>query len=72
MELPAPVMIFNSVYEQLNAKPGILIAIHPAGVYEVTVKFKERRHTVLLPIASTVLVFQEALLEVAPGFEIER
>ncbi len=72
MELPAKVLIYTNLYPELNAKSGVLISIADQNFYEVQVQFRERRHTVLLPTTSTILIFEEPLLDVKPDFEIER
>lgn len=72
MELPAKVMIFNKVYDNLNGQAGLLVSIHEQGCYEIQVKFKERHHVVLLPIHNTVLIHQEPIMEVPEEIEIER
>lgn len=72
MDLPAKVIIYNTVFPDLNAKSGLLISIASENYYEIHVQFREKRHTVLLPIAQTVLIFEEPLLDAKPDFEIER
>ncbi|HPR63599.1 MAG TPA: hypothetical protein PK014_05200 [Thermoanaerobaculia bacterium] len=71
MEIPAKVMIFNRVYDNLNGQPGVLQSIHDAGLYEIQVKFRDRQHTVLLPVSQTVLIYQEPMMEVAEVVDIE-
>jgi hypothetical protein len=58
MELPAEVMVHN---DQLGMKGtrGVLIQIHPGGYYELNVKFGERTHRVLLPVAATAVTARE-------------
>lgn len=72
MDLPARVTIYNTVFPELNTKSGELIAIAPENYYEVHIQFREKRHIVLLPIAQTVLIFEDPLLDVKADFEIER
>jgi len=71
MEIPAKVSIFNRTLE-IKGKPAMLITIHELGYYEVVLEVQQRNHTVLLPIAETVLIFNEALPSASADFEIER
>jgi hypothetical protein len=71
MEIPAKVSIFNRTLE-LKGKPGTLVAISDQGYYELVMEFQQRNHTVLFPVAETVLIFNEALPAVSADFEIER
>jgi hypothetical protein len=50
MELPAEVLIHNSVLG-MKGSPGTLLQVSPHGFYEANVRFGERVHRVLLPIA---------------------
>lgn len=72
MDLPAKVTIYTTVFPDLNAKSGELISIAPENYYELHIKFREKRHIVLLPISQTILIFEEPLLDVKADFEIER
>lgn len=72
MELPNEVMVHN---EQLGLKgaSGVLLQISPEGYYELNVRFGERVHRVLLPIASTRITAQAAEVTVeGAAMEIER
>ncbi len=71
MELPAKVSIFNHTLE-IKGKAGTLIAVNADGFYEVVLEVQSRNHTVLFPVAETVLIFNEALPTIAPDFEVER
>ena len=71
MEIPSRVSVFNKTLE-IKGKPGTLVAIGDDGYYEVHLQVQERNHTVLLPIAETVLIFNEPLPELGPDFEVER
>lgn len=72
MEIPSKVSIFNRIVE-FKGKPGTLVAINEdAGFYEVIVEVQQKNHTVLFPIAETVVIFNEALPSVAAEFEVER
>ena len=72
MEIPAKVSIFNRTVE-FKGKAGTLIAINEeACYYEIIVEVQQRNHTVLFPIAETVIIFNEALPTIAADFEVER
>jgi len=71
MELPAKVMI-NSNYPELKGLQGILIAISEHGYYEVQMQIRDKKHTYLLPVNDTILMFIDSLLEPSPDFEVER
>lgn len=71
MEIPSRVSVFNKTLE-IKGKPGTLVAIAEAGYYEVNLQVQERTHSVLLPIAETVLIFNEPLPEISADFEVER
>ncbi len=71
MEIPSRVSVFNKTLE-IKGKPGTLVAVNETGFYEVNLQVQERNHTVLLPIAETVLIFNDPLPEVAADFEVER
>ena len=69
MELPIPVLIHN---EQLGLKgtAGSLIQIYPEGFYLISTSFGSNLHKVLVPIAQTILIQEEAE-EAVPGESIE-
>ena len=71
MEIPSKVSVFNKTLE-LKGKAATLVAISSDGFYEVVLDFQNRNHTVLFPITETVLIFNEALPQIASDFEIER
>ena len=71
MEIPSKVSIFNRTLE-IKGKPATLIAINEQGFYEITMQVQEKTHTVLLPIADTVVIFNDPLPAVETNFEIER
>jgi hypothetical protein len=66
MEIPSEVLIHN---EQLGLKGarGTLIRIAPEAYYEVTLRFGNNTHRVLLPAGSTVIINAEP--ETAAGVE---
>ena len=72
MEIPSKVSVFNRTLE-IKGKVGTLIAINEeACYYEIVLEVQQRNHTVLFPIAETVLIFNEALPTISPDFEVER
>jgi len=71
MEIPAKVSIFNRTLE-IKGKPGTLVAINSDGFFEVVLEVQTRNHTVLFPIAETVVIFNEALPTISADFEVER
>lgn len=71
MEIPAKVSVFNKTLE-LKGKAATLVAINSDGFFEVVLDFQNRNHTVLFPIAETVLIFNEALPQISADFEVER
>jgi hypothetical protein len=70
MEIPSKVSVFNEQL-QMKGKAGTLVSINE-GFYEVIVEVQQRNHTVLLPIAETVVIFNEAIPNLSADFEIER
>jgi hypothetical protein len=71
MEIPARVSVFSTILE-IKGKPGTLIAVNELGFYEVALEVKERNHTVLFPVDSTVIIFNEPLPQTSAEFEVER
>jgi hypothetical protein len=71
MEIPSKVSVFNRTLE-VKGKAGTLVAISEAGYYEVILEVQQRNHTVLFPVAETVVIFNEALPNLSADFEIER
>lgn len=72
MEIPSKVSIFNRTLE-IKGKAGTLISVdETAGYYEVVLEVQQRNHTVLFPIAETVIIFNEALTAISADFEVER
>ena len=71
MEIPSKVAIFNRTLE-IKGKAGTLVAVNADGFYEVILEVQQRNHTVLFPIAETVVIFNEALPSISADFEVER
>ena len=70
MEIPAKVSVFNRTLE-VKGKAGTLVSISD-GYYEVILEVQQRNHTVLFPVADTVVIFNEAIPDLAGDFEVER
>lgn len=70
MEIPSKVSVFNRTLE-VKGKLGMLIAVSE-GFYEIVLEVQNRNHTVLFPIAETVVIFNEAVPNISADFEIER
>lgn len=70
MEIPSKVSVFNRTLE-VKGKAGTLVSINE-GFYEVVMEVQQRNHTVLFPIADTVVIFNEAIPDLGGDFEIER
>ena len=71
MEIPAKVSVFNRTLE-VKGKTGTLVAINE-GFFEVNLEIKDGRyHTVLFPVAETVVIFNEPLTQISADFEVER
>lgn len=71
MEIPAKVSVFNRTLE-IKGKAATLVAVSADGYYEIVLEFQNRNHSVLFPIAETVLIFNEALAQISADFEVER
>ena len=70
MEIPSKVSVFNRTLE-VKGKVGTLIAVNE-GFYEIVLDVQQRNHTVLFPIAETVVIFNEAMPTTSADFEVER
>jgi hypothetical protein len=70
MEIPSKVSVFNRTLE-VKGKAGTLVSINE-GFYEVVMEVQTRNHTVLFPIAETVVIFNDAIPDLGGEFEIER
>ena len=71
MELPAEVLIHNETVG-MKGSEGTLLQVNPLGYYEANVRFGNRQHRVLLPIAATVLIQRPPEPEADAGIEVER
>lgn len=58
MDLPQSVLIHNELLG-LKGAHGTLYQISDQGFYVVATKFGEQSHRVLLPIESSVIIFEE-------------
>jgi hypothetical protein len=70
MEIPSKVSVFNRTLE-VKGKAGTLVSIND-GFFEVVMEVQSRNHTVLFPIAETVVIFNDAIPDLGGEFEIER
>ncbi len=70
MEIPSKVSVFNEQL-QIKGKLGTLVSIND-GFYEIILEVQQRNHTVLFPIAETVVIFNDAIPNLSADFEIER
>ena len=71
MEIPSKVAVFNRTLE-VKGKAGTLISISEEGYYEVVLEVQQRNHTVLFPIAETVVIFNDPVPTISADFEVER
>lgn len=71
MEIPSKVSVFNRTLE-VKGKTGTLIAINDDGFYEVVLEVQQRNHTVLFPIAETVVIFNDPIITPGGDIEVER
>lgn len=71
MEIPAKISIFNRTLE-LKGKSATLVAVSDDGYYEVNMEVNQKVHTVLLPIAESVVIFNEPVPQISADFEVER
>jgi hypothetical protein len=70
MEIPSKVSVFNELL-QIKGKLGTLVSIND-GFYEIVLEVQQRNHTVLFPIAETIVIFNDAIPNLSADFEIER
>ena len=71
MDIPMKVYVTCPLSE-LKQVPATLIAVSANGYYEVHVVYGSNTHTLLLPVAGTVLTSRDPILAASPGFEVER
>ena len=71
MEIPSKVSVFNRTLE-VKGKPGTLVAVSEHGYYEIILEVQQRNHTVLFPVAETVVIFNEPVPTISADFEVER
>jgi hypothetical protein len=64
------VFIYNELLG-LKSTPGVLQQTHEEGYYDLVIKIKENRHRILLPIAQTVIIFSEPIIELDQSLELE-
>ena len=71
MEIPSKVSVFNRTLE-VKGKPGTLVSVSEHGYYEIILEVQQRNHTVLFPVAETVVIFNEPVPTISADFEVER
>ncbi|MDX1630732.1 MAG: hypothetical protein R3234_02635 [Thermoanaerobaculia bacterium] len=71
MEIPTEVLIHNELLG-IKGGRGRLLDVSPHGYYEVNLKFGDKIHRILLPIARTVLIQAEPEETAGPSLEVER
>jgi len=71
MALPAEVRNYNELLG-LKGSRGVMVAVSPHGFFEAKLKFGENTHRVLLPVATTVIIFREAEVDYMLDVEVER
>lgn len=71
MEMPAEVLIHSELMG-LKGNRGTLLSVSREGYYEVNLKFGDKIHRVMLPVARTVLIQAEPEPPPAEGVDIER
>ncbi|HPD60379.1 MAG TPA: hypothetical protein PKV48_01275 [Thermodesulfobacteriota bacterium] len=64
------VFIYNEILG-LKGSPGVLQQINEKGFYDLVIKIKENRHRILLPLAQTVIIFSEPIIEIDQSLELE-
>jgi hypothetical protein len=64
------VFIYNELLG-LKGSPGVLQQTNERGYYDLVIKIKENRHRILLPIAQTVIIFSESIIEMDQFLELE-
>ncbi len=70
MEIPSKVSVFNRTLE-VKGKAGTLVSIND-GYFEIIMEVQQKNHTVLFPVAETVVIFNDAIPDLGGDFEIER
>lgn len=70
MEIPAKIMVRHPVFGD-KQMAGTLVAVNEGGFFEVNLQLGAARHTFLMPIAQTVIIYADPNPEVAT-IEIER
>ena len=64
------VFIYNELLG-LKGTPGVLQQTNQIGYYDLVIKIKENRHRILLPIAQTVIIFSEPIIEMDNSLDLE-
>jgi len=64
------VFIYNELLG-LKGSLGVLQQTNERGYYDLVIKIKENRHRILLPIAQTVIIFSEPIIEMDNSLDLE-
>ena len=64
------VFIYNEVLG-LKGSAGVLQQTDEKGYYDLIIKIKESRHRIFLPIAQSVIIFSEPIIEMDQTLELE-
>ena len=64
------VFIYNELLG-LKGSLGVLQQTNERGYYDLVIKIKENRHRILLPIAQTVIIFSEPIIEMDHSLDLE-
>ncbi|HNR12501.1 MAG TPA: hypothetical protein PLG17_00455 [Thermodesulfobacteriota bacterium] len=64
------VFIYNDLLG-LKGTSGILHEVNSKGYYVTVIRIKEKRHRVLLPVQSTVIIYSEPIVEVENALDLE-
>ena len=64
------VFIYNELLG-LKGSAGVLQQTNERGYYDLVIKIKENRHRIFLPIAQTVIIFSEPVIEMDKSLELE-
>lgn len=64
------VFIYNEILG-LKGTAGFLHEVNAKGYYVTVIRIKEKRHRVLLPVQSTVIIYSEPIMEVDNALDLE-
>jgi hypothetical protein len=64
------VFIYNELLG-VKGSPGVLHEINPKGYYIAVLKVRDKKHRVLLPIDSTVLIYSDPVIEMDTTIDLD-